>query len=302
MALLFLSDARRGAVFRQAFAEALPDVPFHEGTAPDPAAVRWIVSWAAPDPGHYPNLELIFSTGAGVDQFDLPAIPPQVGIVRMLDPGIARQMAEYVAMATLVLHRDLPAYLAQQARGDWHERPGLPAARRRVGVMGLGQLGQAVLAALKPFGFPLLGYNRLARAIAGVDCLTDLPEFLSRTDILICLMPLTDETRGILDARLFAQLTPGARLVHVGRGAQLVGADLIAALDSGHLAAAMLDVTNPEPLPPGDPLWRHPGVIVTPHIAARTDDATGAAHVVAGVRAALAGDPVPGLIDRARGY
>lgn len=302
MAVLFLSDAARGEVFRAAFAKALPDVEFHVGQAPDPAAVRWIVSWTAPDLGVYPNLELIFSTGAGVDQFDLTKIPPQVGVVRMLDPNIAQQMCEYVTLATLAMHRDLPTYLARQARGEWRESRNVPASQRRIGVMGLGQLGQAVLQALRPLGFRLSGYNRSARQIEGVDCFTDLPAFLAQTDILICLMPLTDQTRGILNADLFAALPQGARLVHVGRGAQLVTDDLIAALDSGHLAAAMLDVTNPEPLPPDAPIWRHPGVIVTPHIASRTDDHAGAAHVVAGVTACLSGADIPGLTDRAKGY
>ncbi|SMO80910.1 2-hydroxyacid dehydrogenase [Paracoccus laeviglucosivorans] len=302
MAVLFLSDAARGEIFRAAFAKALPDVEFHVGQAPDPAAVRWIVSWTAPDLSLYPNLELIFSTGAGVDQFDLTTIPPQVGIVRMLDAHIGQQMCEYVVMATLALHRDLPVYLARQARGEWQESRNVPASQRRVGVMGLGQLGQAVLEALRPLGFRLSGYNRSARQISGVDCFTDLQAFLAQTDILICLMPLTDQTRGILDARLFAALPQGARLVHVGRGAQLVTDDLIAALDSGHLAAAMLDVTNPEPLPPDAPVWHHPGVIVTPHIASRTDDHTGAAHVVAGVTACLTGAEIPGLTDRLKGY
>ncbi|MTH64288.1 2-hydroxyacid dehydrogenase [Paracoccus shanxieyensis] len=302
MALLFLSDAARGEVFRAAFAKALPQVAFHVQHAPDPAAVRWIVTWTCPDLSLYPNLEVIFSVGAGVDQFDLSAIPPQVQIVRMLDPSIAQQMCGYVTMAVLAMHRDLPGYLAQQAQGLWQDRPATPAAQRRVGVMGLGQLGLAALQALRPFGFALSGYNRSARQIEGVACFTDLPAFLAQTDIAVCLLPLTQDTRGLLNRELFAALPAGARLVHAGRGAQLVSKDLIAALDSGHLAGAVLDVTNPEPLPPDAPLWRHPKVIVTPHIATRTDDHAAAAHVVAGVGASLAGQIPPGAIDRSKGY
>lgn len=304
MAVLFLSTPERAQVFRAAFAEALPDVAFHIGQAPDPEAVRWLVAWTAPPDlaQTYPNLRLIFSIGAGVDQFDQGAIPAHVGIVRMLEPGIAAQMGEYAVMAVLALHRDLPAYLAQQAQGAWRARATLPAARRRVGVMGLGQLGRKVIERLRPFGFDLAGYSRSAKRIPDVDCFTDLPAFLARTDILVCLMPLTPETTGLLNARLFAQLPPGARLAHLGRGPQLVGADLLAALESGRMAAAILDVTDPEPLPADHPLWRHPGVIVTPHIASQTDAVEGAAHVIAGVRADLAGARPAGLIDRARGY
>ena len=220
----------------------------------------------------------------------------------MLDPSIARQMGEYATLAVLAMHRDLPVYLAQQAEGLWRAGINRPAARRRVGVMGLGQLGLTVIDRLRPFGFDLAGFSRSPRTVEGVTVMTDLGAFLARTDILVCLLPLTAETTGLLDAKLFARLPRGARLVHLGRGRQLVTADLLAALDSGRLAAAMLDVTDPEPLPADHPLWRHPGVIVTPHVASQTSAAEAAAHVIAGIRADLDGRPVPGLVDRARGY
>lgn len=302
MAVLYLSDPARGQVFARAFAQALPDLPFHIGQAPDPGSVKYMVAWTPPaDLSAYPNLRLIFSVGAGVDQFDLTALPPQVGVVRMLEPGIARQMVQMAVLATLALHRDLPAYLDQARHGQWQARPNRAADRTRVGVMGLGQLGQAVLEGLAPFGFDLAGYSRSPRDLPGVDCTTDLAAFLARTDILICLLPLTDQTRGLLDDALFAALPDGAHLVHLGRGAQLDPQALTRAL-AGRLASAWLDVTNPEPLPQDHPLWSHPRVIVTPHVASQTDAAQGAEHVLAGIRAHRAGDPVAGLIDRGRGY
>jgi glyoxylate/hydroxypyruvate reductase A len=304
MAVLYLSDPVRGAVFRDIFAAELPEMPFHETVAPDPAAVRYLVTWTAPADiaRTYPNLRLIFSVGAGVDQFDLGALPPGVGVARMLEPGIARQIAEYATLGVLALHRDLPRYIDQGRAGIWAPGTNVTAAARRVGVLGLGELGRAALAALEPFGFARAGWSRTERRIEGVDCFTDRAAFLARTDILLCLLPLTPETEGFLDAALFAELPRGARLLHMGRGRQLDHEALIAALDMGQLDAAMLDVTEPEPLPAEHPLWSHPKVILTPHVAAQTSAADGARHVIAGIRADRAGSPVAGLIDRERGY
>jgi glyoxylate/hydroxypyruvate reductase A len=304
MAVLYLSDPVRGEVFRQALAAALPDMPFHQGEAPDPEAVRYLVTWTAPpEPTRlWPNLRLIFSIGAGVDQLDLDSIPPHVGVVRMLEPGIARQMREYATLAVLAMHRDLPRYLVQQRHGRWEAGRNIPARKRRVGILGLGNLGREVLESLRPFGFPLAGWSRSRPEIDGCECFTDLAAFLRGTDILVCLLPLTPETEGLLGRATLGQLPRGARLVHAGRGRHLDHRALLDLLDEGHLDAAMLDVTEPEPLPAEHPLWSHPKVILTPHLASQTEPAEGARHVVAGILADRAGQPVPGLIDRARGY
>ena len=308
MALLYKSDPARGAEWATILAQKAPDLSFRIWPEiGDPTEVRYFAAWMPPDDlmTQFPNLELLISVGAGVDHLDLSKLPPNLPVVRMVEPGIVDGMVEYVSMAVLGLHRDLIDYAAQQRGEIWKQIRVRPAATRRVGVLGLGMLGEASCTMLKSFGFQVAGWSRSRREIEGVTCFAgtdELPDFLARTDILVCLLPLTDETRGMLGAELFAQLPKGARLVNTGRGGHLDQDALLAALDSGQISAAWLDVTTPEPLTKGHPLWRHPRVLITPHIASMTQPETAVEVVLENLRRHHAGEALIGLVDRKRGY
>lgn len=308
MTLLYHGAAERGEVWRRLFAEQMPDMSFRIWPdVGDAAQVRYLAAWAPPAEVVHalPNLEILFSTGAGVDQLAAGALPPGLRIVRMVEPGIIAGMAEYVTMAVLALHRDLPFLIAEQRAGRWTFRAPPLAAQRTVGIMGLGELGRASLEALRPFGFPLIGWSRSRHHIDGVDCFAgedELPAFLARTDILVCLLPLTPQTRGILSRETFAQLPRGAMIVNAARGGHLVDEDLIEALDSGQIGAAMLDVTDPEPLTSGHRFYDHPAIILTPHIASVTRSESSGAVLIDNLRRLAAGLPPIGEIDPKHGY
>jgi glyoxylate/hydroxypyruvate reductase A len=308
MSFLYKADPVRGAEWAKLFSEKAPQIPFHcWPDTGDRAAVRYLAAWLPPEDIaiQFPNLEIMFSVGAGIDQFDFSRLPAHIPVVRMVEPGIAAGMVEYVTHAVLGIHRQSQLYAAQQRRQQWQAHRVMPAASRRVGVLGLGMLGQAVLQKLSSFGFPCAGWSRSAHTLDGIECHSGsagLATFLARTDILICLLPLTDDTRGILNHDLLRQLPTGAALINVGRGGHLVEADLLTALDDGHLSAAVLDVCENEPLKPDHPFWAHPAIVLTPHIASMTQPAGAVDTVLDNIRRHQSGQPLTGLVNRQRGY
>lgn len=305
---VYKADPVRGREWQKLFAERAPHLEFRLWPdVGDPEAVRYLAMWEPPDnlANRFPNLELAFSIGAGVDQFDLNTIPTHVPLLRMQEPGIATTMQEYVAMAVLALHRNLIDYIGQQRSATWQALRVRPASQCRVGILGLGQLGTAVAQRLTGLGFACQGWGRTRRQLEGVECFAgdaELTKFLAGSEILVCLLPLTDHTRGILDAELFAQLPRGASLINVGRGPHLVAADLLAALDSGQLSAAVLDVFDPEPPPADHPLWRHPRVLMTPHVASMTQPEGAVETVLDNIARHGDGRELLGVVDRSRGY
>jgi glyoxylate/hydroxypyruvate reductase A len=260
-----------------------------------------------------PNLGLIVSVGAGVDALMQDPTLPDVPLVRFVDPDLTGRMAEYIALHVLFHHRRMSEFRDLQARAIWNYLPE-PAAREvRVGLMGLGVLGGAALSVLRPLGYRLRGWSRTRKSLGGVACFSgtaELDAFLAETDILAVLLPLTPDTRAILNRRLLAGLSrrgrspllPGPVLINAGRGGLQIDADIVAALEAGELYAASLDVFETEPLPATSPLWRHPRVVVTPHNAAESAPAAIAHYALHQMRAQKQGVALVNLVDRSRGY
>jgi len=274
----------------------------------DPAEIDVVLGWSQPKgtPRRYPNLLLIQALGAGIDHIlNDPERPPGVKVARLIDISLTTAMSEYVVTMALRYHRQLVDYGAQQQSRVWKRLPAPEMEERRVGVLGLGALGLDAAQKLAMLGFPVMGWSRGPKTIEGIETFhgeQGLAAMLARTNILVCLLPLTEETRGIVDARRLAMLPRGAFVINSARGAHVVEPDLLAALDSGQVAHATLDVFAVEPLPDEHPFWTHPRVTVTPHAASITNPATAVPGIVDNIRRARAGlDPV-NMVDPARGY
>jgi glyoxylate/hydroxypyruvate reductase A len=253
--------------------------------------------------GRLPRLKLVQSLWMGVEKLlEDPELPRDVPLARMVDPGMVAAMSETVLAHVLDWHRHFWTYRLWQGQKKWKQRRQFMAQDRMIGILGLGELGTDAAQKLLALGFRVCGWSRRPKSVPGVHCSTDLDEILAMSDAIVCLLPLTAQTRGILDKQAFARMRKDGALINVARGGHVVAPDLIAALDSRHLAHAYLDVFDTEPLPADSPLWTHPGVTVTPHIAALTEPRTAVPSIVENVERVRRGERPVHLVDREAGY
>ncbi|MCW2306526.1 2-hydroxyacid dehydrogenase [Rhodobium gokarnense] len=283
-----------------------------DGVVADPDAVRYALLWQAPHGvvSDLPNLEVIFWLGAGVDHLMADPNVPDVPIVRVVDPSLTRRMTEWVVLQVLTHHRETLRYLEQQRRREWRPHRCPMAKDVRVGVMGLGELGRDAAEMLKNLGYDVAGWSRSEKQIEGITCFAGdagFDPFLARTDILVCLLPMTPATEGILNADLFSKLARDGRIegpvvINAGRGKSQVEADIARALDDGTLSGVSLDVFETEPLTEASPLWGHPRAILTPHVAAESDPDHIIDYVFDQMETFEAGGELVNVVDRTRGY
>jgi D-3-phosphoglycerate dehydrogenase/glyoxylate/hydroxypyruvate reductase A len=309
MGILLLSSPLPAAPFAEALRAAAPDVPVWTDIDAAPLDdVELLLAWRLKEGviSRLPNLRALCSLAAGVDKLTGVAdLPPALPVTRVVDPMQGVQIAQYVLAGTLQFTRDLRRYAAQQAACTWDRHPVRPASQCRVGILGLGAVGQAIARAFAPLAYPVAGWSRRPRALPGIEAFhgdDQLPALLARTDILVCALPLTASTHGLLNRERLSLLPRGAIVVNVGRGEQMVEPDLRALLDEGHLGGAVMDVFDREPPRPDDWTWHHPQVLATPHIAAQASFETVAAQCVDTLRRLRAGQPPQWLVDRSAGY
>ena len=306
MRILFHATQTKAEPWLEGLRAALPHATVDIWESGAPQADHAVV-WAPPQQfiDEQPKLRGLFNIGAGVDALLKLKLPPDLLVVRLDDAGMAVQMAEFVCHAVIRHFRELDAYAIEKVHAKWSFRKPNRRANFTVGIMGLGVLGQRVAQALQHFDFPVRGYSRTPKDVPGVECFSGAEQFqtfLAGTRILVCLLPLTPHTSGILNRETFAAMPAGGYLINVARGEHLVEADLLEALASGQLAGATLDVFTTEPLPPDHPFWPHPKIVVTPHTSARTLREDTIAQIVGKIEAVERGRPIRGVVDRGRGY
>lgn len=309
MTVLFCSESDPPEPWRQLFARAFPGMGFRIWPDIGPTQdVRYALVWRQPRGllATLPNLKGVLVLGAGVDAvLEDPLLPPAVPIARLVDAGLPEPMAEFALHAVLHFQRTMPAYASRQRDVRWGRIPWSLAPDWPVGVMGLGVIGSVVARYLANAGYPVAAWVREPRTVEGIRVFAgaaQLSGFLARSKVVVNVLPLTPQTRDILDAKAFASMPRGSYVVNIGRGEHVVDDDLVAALDSGQLAGAMLDVFRSEPLPPAHAFWRHPKVIVTPHTAAPTIIEAAGTQVIDNVRRMERGEAPLGLVSREKGY
>jgi glyoxylate/hydroxypyruvate reductase A len=309
-AIAYISRDTDGMAWKKVLDAGLGPIDFRtigEGLG-DTDDIEVALAWK-PDRGllaSFRNIKLIVSLGMGVDHLLADdKLPAGVPIVRIMDDGLIGQMGEYAIYWALRHHRDIDKYAANQRTTTWKPLDFVDTIHRRIGVMGLGTIGQDTAKKFAALGFPTAGWSRTAKTLAGIETFhggDGFANFLARTDILVDVLPLTRDTRGLLDTRAFAALPKGAYLINMARGGHVVDADLLAALDSGHLSGATLDVFDQEPLPSDHPYWTHPKVHVTPHIAGATNPRTASPGIIENIKRLRAGQPLINTVDPKTGY
>ena len=308
MNILYLSKVEPTERWIPGLSKLLPQDKFFTPDNFDPAAID-VALVARPQEGvtaKLPNVKLIQSLWMGVDGLLAdPTFPRDKPLARMIDVGMVAAMTESVVAHVLDYHRHHYVYRAQKQAGKWHRLPQYMTSDRTVGILGMGELGTAVAERLLQFGFKVAGWKRRPAQIPGIECFhgaEGMLEMLSRCQAVVCLLPLTTETRGVLNAAAFARMPEGSSIINVARGAHIIEKDLVAALDAGRLAHAYLDVFETEPLPAASPLWAHPSVSITPHTAALTEPRTAMARIVENIERVRAGKPGLNLVDFGAGY
>lgn len=306
MAILLILPGRNVQKLKDEILHLAPDLDVRTWPeASDASEIEMTVAWKQPDGefGRYANLKMVMSFGAGVDHIlDDPSLPSGIPVCRVVDPSLVHDLTEYILAVVLERKRLLVEYRTKQAAGEW--KPTRYAKDPAVGILGLGQIGSKVAEKFRILGFRVLGWSRTPRSLPGIHTYHGgrLDEMLSQTDYLVCVLPLTSQTRGILNAPLFKKIKKGAFLINVGRGAHLVEADLLQALDAGQLSGACLDVFDTEPLPENHPFWGHPKVTVTPHIGALTETKAVVSQIIENYRRLNRGEDLLHVVDRDRGY
>lgn len=309
--VVYVPNQQRQTHWTEHLASLLPQhsVTGYNNNNPTPShLIDIVVAWKPPEGwlASLPNLQLTVSIGAGIDHIlQDDTYPPQVPILKTVGPDMVQRMSEYVLLQVLRLHRRLPELQKQQTAHHWEQLLTPVAARRSVGIMGLGSMGAAAALTLSQLGFQVSGWSASRHKLDGISCHAGEQEraaFLQQTDILVCLLPLTPHTHGILNMALFEQLPQGASVINAARGQHLIEGDLLMALDSGQISEAALDVFIEEPLPPHHPFWSHPNILVTPHVASLIDPLSGGQVIADNIQAFLRGEPLATLTRSTHSY
>lgn len=310
MNILFISSVDKADLWNQCLTAELPNINFYiwPDCPEDKSSVEYIIAWKPPagEIAKYPNIKAILSLGAGIDGITCdPELPRDVPISRLIDRCLTQGMTEYVIYWVLHHHRRMGDYARMMAGGHWQEYLQSDTEMTTIGVLGLGELGGDAARALSALHFNVLGWSRLPKTMDGIICLygpDGFEKIVSKSSLLINLLPLTEQTTGILNAAVFAKMPKGAIIINCARGAHVVDQDLINALDTGHLSGAVLDVFHQEPLPRDHPFWAHPNITMTPHIASLTVPQSAARYMAENIRRVERGEEPLNLIDLAKGY